>query len=238
MSFRYTGYEGKPHGSDDGEAGPLMGEIVRMSDARRVRQPRPAPRSTRVEFFFDLSCPFAYLAAERVERSFSEVSWRPASAAALRCGALDEPDAVARARQAAERRAALVRMPLQWPDRYPADVPGAMRAAAYAAEQGRGGAFALAAGRLAFCGGFDLDDPEILAEAAAAAGIGLEECLQAARDVARDGPIEAAGRRLLAAGADRLPALRHGRALYWGEARIGEVAAAARPAPLSRSVPL
>ena len=41
-----------------------------------------------------------------------------------------------------------------------------MRAAHYASQQGRGAAFVLAAGRLAFCGGFDLDDPELLAEAA------------------------------------------------------------------------
>ena len=37
------------------------------------------------------------------------------------------------------------------------------------AEGGRGAGFVLAASRLAFCGGFDLEDPEILAEAAAAA---------------------------------------------------------------------
>ena len=111
-----------------------------------------------------------------------------------------------------------------------------MRAAAFAAEQGRGGAFVLAAGRLAFCGGFDLDDPEILAEAAAAAGIRLDECLRAAGDARRDGAMEAAGRRLLAAGADRLPVLRIGRSLFWGEQRVGAAAAAVRQrAPRSRA---
>jgi hypothetical protein len=56
----------------------------------------------------------------------------------------------------------------------------------------------------------------------------LDDCLSAARDEGRDGPIEAAGRALLAAGADRLPALRVGRALYWGEPRVGEAVYAAR----------
>jgi 2-hydroxychromene-2-carboxylate isomerase len=93
---------------------------------------------------------------------------------------------------------------------------------------GRGGAFVLAAGRLAFCGGFDLDDPEILAEAAAAAGIPLDACLHAAGDPHHDGAMEGAGRRLLAAGADRLPALRIGRSLFWGEQRVGAAAAAVR----------
>src|SRR3712207_6951120 len=45
-------------------------------------------------------------------------------------------------------------------------------------------------GRLAFCGGYDLEDPEVLGEAAAAAGIGLDDCLRAARDEGRDGAME------------------------------------------------
>jgi len=53
--------------------------------------------------------------------------------------------------------------------------------------------------RLAFCGGFDLDDPEVLAEAAAAAGVPLDDCLRAARDPALDAPALRAARRLLAA---------------------------------------
>ena len=62
----------------------------------------------------------------------------------------------------------------------------------------------------------------------------LDDTLHAARDEARDGAIEEAGRALLAAGADRLPALRVGRALYWGEARVGEALAAARVARVAK----
>ena len=123
-------------------------------------------------------------------------------------------------RAAAEQRAAQLRLPLEWPDRFPGEVPATMRVASLAIEQGHGGEFILAAGRLAFCGGFDLEDPEILAEAAAAAQIDLDDCLRAARDESRDAPIEATSRRLLAVGADRLPALQVGRALLWGERRI------------------
>ena len=163
--------------------------------------------------------------------SFDDVTWTPASTSALRrsCLAADEPRAEA-IREAAAERAAALRMPLVWPERFPAEVPAAMRVAGFAAEAGRGAAFVLAATRLAFCGGFDLDDPEILAEAAAAAGVVLDDCLRAARDERRDGEIEAAGRSLLAAGADRLPALRVGRALYWGERRVGDALYAARVA--------
>ena len=53
----------------------------------------------------------------------------------------------------------------------------------------------------------DLDDPETLAEAAAAAGLGLDDTLAAAADLGRDGALEEAARRLLAQGADDLPVL-------------------------------
>jgi 2-hydroxychromene-2-carboxylate isomerase len=183
----------------------------------------------RTEFLFDLACPFTYLAAERVERAFESIVWTPVSGAAVtRAATGGDPVSERRLCRAAEARAAQLRMPLVWPERFPGDVPAAMRVASYASDCGRGAAFTLAAGRLAYCGGFDLEDPEIIAEAAAAAGLGLDACLEAARDESRDGRLEAAGRRLLAAGADMLPALRVGRALFAGEERVGEAAAAAR----------
>jgi 2-hydroxychromene-2-carboxylate isomerase len=113
--------------------------------------------------------------------------------------------------------AASLRLPLVWPDRFPAERPGAMRAAAHAAETGAGARFALAASRLAFCGGFDLEDPEILAEAAAAAGVPLETCLAAAGDPARDAELHATARGLLSHGVLHLPAIRIGQRWFDGE---------------------
>jgi 2-hydroxychromene-2-carboxylate isomerase len=180
-------------------------------------------------FHFDLACPFSYLALERVERLLPGVRWRPTYADALHRGnPWADDEAGAQARAAAERRAHELRLPLSWPADHPRSATGAMRAAHYAAEQGRGGPFALAAARLAFCGGFDLNDPEVLAEAAAAAGIGLEPCLRAAGDAGRDGELEAAGRRLLAAGADRLPAIRVGRVLHCGESMVAQASSLLR----------
>ena len=60
-----------------------------------------------------------------------------------------------------------------WPDRFPR--PGPRRAARRRTTRPSttaAAAFTLAACRLAYCGGFDLEDPEVLAEAAAAAGHG------------------------------------------------------------------
>ncbi|HEX8103781.1 MAG TPA: DsbA family protein [Solirubrobacteraceae bacterium] len=224
-----------------------MGVLISLEDHRRAREtgrtarvsaraehhagdlpatgdaPVSARERTRVELFFDLGDPFSYLAAERVERSFEAVTWTPVTHVRRR-----RDVCAPGVRGDAETRAHALRMPLVWPERFPEPVTRAMRAASLAAERGRGAAFALAAGRLAFCGGFDLDDPEILAEAAAAAGVGLEAVLEAAGDRARDSAMAMTGRRLRAAGADRLPVLRVGTTLFCGEERIAEAAAAAR----------
>jgi 2-hydroxychromene-2-carboxylate isomerase len=209
-----------------------MGEVIRLDDRRVRRKPDATVgghSGVRAEFFFDLASPFTYLAAERVDRAFDAVTWTPACARTLRCRALPgvggAVDAIV---ELAEERAAALRLPLEWPERWPAATPAAMRVAHYAAQEGRGGAFVLAATRLAFAGGFDLDDLEILTEAAAAAGLPLDSALRAAREARRDGAMEAAARRLLGAGADRLPALCLERGVFSGEDRVGDAAATAR----------
>jgi 2-hydroxychromene-2-carboxylate isomerase len=199
-----------------------MGELISLAERRAARAEAHAPPARpRVSFFFDLASPWTYLAAERVDRRFAEVRWQPAIGEALP-GARD----LASRRRAAEQRADELQLPLVWPEALLAAGRSAMRVAALAAEHGRSAEFVLAASRLAFCGGYDIDDPEILAEAAAAADLGLDECLRAAGELRRDGPMEQAALRLLAQGADELPVLVVGRSLFCGEHRLPEAAAA------------
>jgi 2-hydroxychromene-2-carboxylate isomerase len=194
-------------------------EAHRMARRRRMSMaPQALPPAT---LFFDLGSPYTYLAAERAERLFPGLDWQPACAAVLHGSQLTDE-----AQQTASERAALLGLPLVWPEEHPDGVRGAMRVASLAAERGCAAAFVLATCRLAFCGGFDIDDPDILAEAAAAAGMSLRETLAAAGDARRDGAIESAGRMLLAAGATGLPTLRVGRLLFCGEDRLLEAAAA------------
>jgi len=190
-----------------------MGEVIELKDQLADRS-RPRGDS-RVAFFYDVACPFSYLVAEGVERVLGEVEWVPAPAVGLDGGA--RWTRFEAAREAAERRAEEMRLPLVWPENFPANTRHALRAASYAAEQGHGANFALAATRLAFCGGFDLEDPEILAVAASAAGLSIPGCLTAARDPSRDHTLWATARGLRARGVRRLPAVRLGRRWLEGE---------------------
>ena len=201
-----------------------VGTVTSLQAHRAARLRRvPLVRHVPVEatLFFDLSSPYTYLAAERAERLFAGLAWQPARTAMPRRAAWHEEAA-----RAVSERAAMLGLPLTWPEHHPLPVRGAMRVAALAAERGCGAAFVLAASRLAFCGGFDVDEPDILAEAAAAAGIGLREALAAGGDAGRDRAIEQAGSWLTAAGALHLPAIRVGGRLFCGEDRLLEAAAA------------
>src|ERR1700757_4698088 len=149
-----------------------MGHVIYLDERRAGRS--KSPQQARPAFFFDVTSPLSYLMAERVERKLGEVDWVAADGMRLRDmwsrTAAHAPSPVATEsrplRSRAEARARALRLPLVWPDRFPGASPCAQRACAFACELGAGGAFALAASRLAFCGGFDLEDPETLAEAA------------------------------------------------------------------------
>jgi 2-hydroxychromene-2-carboxylate isomerase len=211
-----------------------MGKVTVLATHRATRRGRGAsPQvcgthqvAAPVAFYFDPCCPFSYLAAERIERRFSSVEWIPVPAGALQ---LDEPwsdPRVARLlRLLAQRRAGELRLPLVWPEHFPLSGTAALRVAVYAGRVGVGPAFALAASRLAFCGGYDLDDPANLAEAAAAAGIEFDAFLAAAYDPAHDEPLWLGARDLLAHGVTQLPALKVGSRWFTGEASLVEASA-------------
>ncbi len=204
-----------------------MGQVIYLNERRSERSRSHVV--TAPLFFFDVSCPLSYLTAERIERKLGEVEWVPVDGASLRADTA-RPRVAAEAlyadadvhvlRTRADSCARALRLPLVWPDRFPEAARCAQRASAFACEIGAGAAFALAASRLAFCGGFDLEDPETLAEAAAAAGVPLEECLSAAGETWRDEELEANADLLRARGISELPAIRIGDQWFEGEAGL------------------
>jgi 2-hydroxychromene-2-carboxylate isomerase len=199
-----------------------MGELIQLTARRAAREARRTDALP--TFFFDVSDPLSYLMAEQVERTLGEVQWVAADGTALGDRAAEQSGL----REHAEARAKALRLPLVWPDTFPASTPCALRAAAFACEIGAGPQFALAASRLAFCGGFDLEDPEALTEAAAAAGVPLDGCLQAAGERWRDEELAEMTDVLREHDIDELPAVTIGGRWFAGDAalqRAGAVAA-------------
>lgn len=200
-----------------------MGDVISLMEHPRFRRRIAAGEDLDVSerppvlFAFDLASPFTYLAAERLERHFGDIEWRPVREEAT--------DLLAPAAALAEARAEALGLPLVWPEE-DASSRAAMRVASLAVERGCARGFVLAAARLAFCGGFELDDPEVIAEAAAVAGLGLDEALEAAHDTTRDAPMQQAARRLVAEGADSLPVLVVGDTIFAGEHRLAGASAA------------
>ena len=61
-----------------------MGQVIDLARRRDAVQRKTRRREPlRAQLFFDLACPFTYLATERVERAFSRVTWTATSSETL-----------------------------------------------------------------------------------------------------------------------------------------------------------
>src|SRR6201996_4837686 len=192
-----------------------MGDLIDLQQRRTRRAPHASADPV---FSFDVPCPMSYLAAERIERALGQIEWVAIDAPTMR-----DPSLVADAdtrRAHAELHAEALHLPLVWPERFAEGGVRARRAASFACELGAGAQFALAAGRLAYCGGFDLDDPETLAEAAGAAGVPLTPCLEAAGEIWRDDELRELGRTLWSQGVSELPVISVGEHWFRGVAGL------------------
>jgi 2-hydroxychromene-2-carboxylate isomerase len=191
------------------------------------------PSPAAAAFYFDLSSPLAYLAAERVLQALpGPAEWRGVLAAELP-GAEPLPGTGAAAQALRERVAAgaaeLGLQPLRWPDPFPFDSRLAMLVATYARSIGRAVPFAQAAFRQAFAGGRSLAEEDSVLIAAAACEMHPSAVLRAAsmRSVAEQ--LEATTAAAAAAGVRSVPAVTVGNRVFHGEGALGEAAEAMAP---------
>lgn len=187
-------------------------------------------------FYYDLMSPYAYLAAERLERVMPEPpEWQPVLLGGLfrltgrSSWALGDFERRRRGMAEIERRAAAYGLPpLRWPDQWPTSSLAAMRLATHARRTGREREFAAAAFRVAFVEGHDLGElPNVLA-AAHAAGIDRDEAEAALADRAVKDELRAATDAAHARGVFGVPTLAAGGELFWGDDRLEDAAAAVR----------
>jgi 2-hydroxychromene-2-carboxylate isomerase len=186
-----------------------------------------------VTFYFDVGSPYAYLAAERLDRVVPEpVRWQPVLLGGLfkltgrSSWALGDYRRRQRGMAEIERRSRGYGMPpIMWPDPWPSDYLGAMRVVTYAFRDGQGREVVECAFRDAFARGLDLSvEANVLA---AAAGAGLDRRL--AHDAMRDPEIKAALREATetayARGVFGVPTVAVGEELFWGDDRLEDAAA-------------
>ena len=186
-----------------------------------------------ITFYFDLGSPFAYLAAERLDRVLpGPVRWQPVLLGGLfrLTGRSSWALGDYRRRQAGmadiERRALAYGLPpMRWPDPWPTDYLTAMRATTYAYSIGRGREFVMQAYRDAFQRGLELGMAEHVLQSAqragldpaqTRAGVGDPEVKQTLRDAT-----DAAYDR----GVFGVPTIAIGDELFWGDDRLEDAAA-------------
>ncbi|HWD64117.1 MAG TPA: hypothetical protein VG405_03010, partial [Solirubrobacteraceae bacterium] len=99
---------------------------------------------------------------------------------------------------------------LELPDNPLADSRPLIRVACLAAEYDACAQFGLVASRLIFCGGYELDDFQMVVEAAEIAGIPPEEATRAGGDTRYDAALEATRQGLLRRGLRQTPVVRIG----------------------------
>jgi 2-hydroxychromene-2-carboxylate isomerase len=183
-------------------------------------------------FYYDLGSPYAYLAAERIQRVLPAVPvWQPI----LLGGIWKETagrswattDRRARGMAEIERRAAEYGlMPVRWPGGWPNNTLKAMRAAIFAQQTGRTVAFSLAAFRQAFAAARDLSDVDNVLIAAAACELHPNAVLKGIEMQSTKDRLREATRVAYERGVRGVPTIAVGEELFWGDDRLEDAAAA------------
>lgn len=185
-------------------------------------------------FYVDVGSPYAWLAAERVERVLPVAPvWEPvllgAVFAARGWGSWSETDERAAGIAEVERRAAAYGLPpVRWPEPWPGNMLLAMRAAVAADERGAGRAFLLAALRAAFVRGRDLSLPAEVADVASTAGVDGEALSAAAATPEVKAALRARTDAAIAAGVQGVPSVLVAGQALWGDDRLEDAARALR----------
>jgi len=177
-------------------------------------------------FFYDLTSPECYLAAERILAMLPVVpEWEPVVGSEL--GAATARADGGAERKRVERRASdLGLQRMRWPEVWPPDPGLAALTATYAKRAGRGVVFSLAAFRQAFAAGRDLGQQSTILIAAAAAEMHPTAVLKGIELRSTRQALVGAVQRARAAGVQELPCVALDGVLYQGERQLDAAAAA------------
>jgi len=184
-----------------------------------MADPRLADRQA--VFYYDLTDPVSYLAAERIHATLAAVAeWEPVLGVELGVA----PAAIDRA-SLEQRAQELGLLPFRWRACGSATGTRAALAATYAKQVGRVVAFSLAAFRQAFAGGHDLDLESTVLLAGAACELHPRALVQALSRPAVDAALHRACDRARLAGVMSLPAIEVRGSLFSGDDAVEQAAA-------------
>jgi 2-hydroxychromene-2-carboxylate isomerase len=186
-------------------------------------------------FYYDFNSPYAYLAAERIDRLIPNAEWRPIAFPYLlgELGTLDrklkelDPAAVATevSGRASERGLPPFAPPKAWPLENWSLAP--LRAALVADERGRLREFSAAAFRKSFVESGSLAEIDNVLAAARGAGLEPEEVREGIERTDIKERLKRHTQEAVARGVTGIPTVAIGDKLFWGDDRLEEAAAAA-----------
>lgn len=183
-------------------------------------------------FYYDAFSPYAYMAAERIDRLIPQADWRPIEAFALfelngRKSWVFSDERTARMAEVEQRAAGYGLPPILWPDRFPADLHGLATAATVAKRAGRERELALGVWRAIYASGVDASTPRELGRIATEAGLDPDHLLHAMHEPEAEDELRARIEEAHRLGVPGVPAVVVDGEVFWGDDRLAEAAEAA-----------
>ena len=188
-----------------------------------------------IEFYFDFSSPYAYLAAAEIDtlaaKHHRSVTWKPMMLGiALKLTGnkplVDVPMKGEYMRRDIPRTAKRLNLPFVWPEKFPYAAIAASRAFYWlsARDETKAKLFARAVFTAYFGHGKNVDTPEAVAEVASHLGVAKEETLAALQDPAVKEKLKVETDAAIAKGVFGSPFFIVDGEPYWGQDRIADVA--------------
>jgi 2-hydroxychromene-2-carboxylate isomerase len=185
-------------------------------------------------FYYDTNSPYAYLAARRVDELLPDVTWQPIAFGIVLRELGRVPWSLGPGRDEGmaeiERRAAERGLPpVRWPEGWPVDTYSLapLRALEFADERGRQRELARALYGLIFGEGASLAEVDNVLRAAAEAGLDPEEVRAALDDDGVKDRLREHTDEAMALGVIGVPTVVVEGAVFWGDDRLEDAAAAA-----------
>ena len=185
--------------------------------------------SKSVDFYFDLTSPYAYLASKKIdgmcESAGAKAVWKPFFLGGVMQATGNKPPATLPAKgkylfQDVNEWAEFYGVPLKFPSKFPLNSIKPMRACLAAEEQGKLREFASAMYDAYWGNGKIIDDPAVIGEIAGSVGLDVQKLFARIEEQEIKDKLKANTDTAVAAGAFGAPTMVVDGRMYWGNDRL------------------